>query len=75
MTTLAERISEESPMERKSRWLATESPDYRQRESVVREVQRELEEALGTAYVSSDPEILSAYSRDSTIPPPREDPT
>jgi len=71
MTNLAEPVSEERSMELESGWLATESPDYRERESVVGEVRRALEEALGAPYVSADPEILSAYSRDFTITPQR----
>lgn len=58
-------------MENPVSWLATEAPDYRQRESTIHEVAEKLSEALGKEFVSNDPEILSAYSRDFTITPQR----
>lgn len=58
-------------MENPGSWLATEAPDYRQRESTIHEVAEKLSEALGKEFVSNDPEILSAYSRDFTITPQR----
>jgi len=51
--------------------LATELADFREREVVMLEVLEKLQEALGRDYVTADPEILSAYSRDFTITPQR----
>jgi len=58
-------------MQTQVRPLSTELADYRERESIVREVLQKLGQALGEEYVTADAPVLNAYSRDFTITPQR----
>ena len=51
--------------------LSTEITDYKERESIVKQVIQKLGQLLGEDYVSADPPILNSYSRDFTITPQR----
>ncbi|MEW6441460.1 MAG: FAD-binding oxidoreductase [bacterium] len=51
--------------------LATENPRYEERLALTSEVLKKVQEVIGEGHASSDPEILSIYSRDFTITPKR----
>ena len=51
--------------------LASENPDFAERASLVSEVLAKVREVIGEEYASTDPEILSTYSRDFSITPKR----
>ncbi len=51
--------------------LVSENLDFEKRGSLVSEVLAKVRELIGEEYASSDPEILSTYSRDFSITPRR----